>query len=351
MSQWQRRLNFREQLLRRNLMRLRAVIILAFSVFMFQCTSMSVKPEKKSGFFAVKKFGTNLGKLKMFAYVPNNLDDNAPLVVAMHGCTQSAADYAEVSGWNQLADRYGFAVVYPEQTVDNNRLSCFNWFNSWDIKAGKGEVSSIKNMIDFMKNLYSLNDQKIYVTGFSAGGAMTAVLSAVYPEMISGAAIIAGVPYRAARNIVEAENTLNDGAEKTPEEWSKLVKKARPNYKGAYPKIMVMQGAVDNIVNPKNLNELVKQWTAVHGLTEKPSKTLMVHGHSRNIYENKKGKRLIESYLLKDFGHSLPVDPGKAEYQGGVEKPDSIMGSPAKDANLFSSYVIARFWGLIKKGK
>ena len=60
------------------------------------------------------RFGTNPGKLRMFAYTPKNLPRSAPLVIALHGCTQTAAEYDHGTGWSSLADALGFAVVYPQ---------------------------------------------------------------------------------------------------------------------------------------------------------------------------------------------------------------------------------------------
>src|SRR4051794_26191924 len=81
----------------------------------------------------VTSFGSNPGALRMYSYVPTGLAAGRPVVVALHGCTQSAADYYGHSGWPKYADLYQAAVVFPEQTSSNNALSCFNWFTAGDI--------------------------------------------------------------------------------------------------------------------------------------------------------------------------------------------------------------------------
>src|SRR6266852_6978099 len=87
----------------------------------------------------VDGFGSNPGNLRMFGYLPSRLEANPALVVVLHGCTQSAAGYDHGAGWSTLADRYGFALLLPEQQRSNNPNGCFNWFQSGDIERGRGE--------------------------------------------------------------------------------------------------------------------------------------------------------------------------------------------------------------------
>src|ERR1044071_8977758 len=86
----------------------------------------------------VTGFGSNPGALRMFSYVPDGLPTGRPLIVALHGCTQSAADYYSHSGWPKYADASAAALVLPEQTSANNPLSCFNWFAPGDTRRGSG---------------------------------------------------------------------------------------------------------------------------------------------------------------------------------------------------------------------
>ena len=86
----------------------------------------------------ISSFGSNPGNLNMYVHIPNNMPSNAPLVLVLHGCTQSASSYASESDWNSLADEYGFYVIYAEQKSANNSSQCFNWFESGDITRGYG---------------------------------------------------------------------------------------------------------------------------------------------------------------------------------------------------------------------
>lgn len=81
-------------------------------------------------------FGSNPGALRAYRYRPEGLEPGAPLVVVLHGCTQSAAAYDLGSGWSRLADRHGFALLFPEQQRANNANLCFNCFRPFELEAG-----------------------------------------------------------------------------------------------------------------------------------------------------------------------------------------------------------------------
>jgi poly(hydroxyalkanoate) depolymerase family esterase len=143
----------------------------------------------------VAGFGSNPDALRMYGYVPDGLPAGRPVIVVLHGCTQSAADYFGHSGWPKYADEYRAALVFPEQTSANNPLSCFDWFTADDTARGRGEALSIKQMVDYALAHYGSDPHRVYVTGLSAGGAMTAVMLAAYPDVFAGGAVVAGLPY------------------------------------------------------------------------------------------------------------------------------------------------------------
>ena len=121
-------------------------------------------------------FGDNPGDLDARIYVPNAAP--VALVVVLHGCTQSASGYDRGSGWSQLAERHGFALLYPQQRRANNPNLCFNWYGPGDARRGRGEAASISQMVRTMAKQYGLDRSSIFVNGLSAGGAMTAVMLA-----------------------------------------------------------------------------------------------------------------------------------------------------------------------------
>src|SRR5690242_11597610 len=149
----------------------------------------------------LEKFGSNPGALVARVYIPEDLPRGAPLVVVLHGCTQNASVYDRGSGWSQLADRHGFAVLFPEQTRSNNVNLCFNWYQPGDARRGRGEAASIAQMVRTLVRNHALDADRLFVNGLSAGGAMTAVMLACYPELFAGGAIIAGLAFGIADNV------------------------------------------------------------------------------------------------------------------------------------------------------
>jgi poly(hydroxyalkanoate) depolymerase family esterase len=143
-------------------------------------------------------------RLRMFTYLPSDITAQRPLLVVLHGCTQNAESYDRGAGWSTLADRFGFALLLPEQPRSNNPNGCFNWFQTGDIERGHDEPLSIRQMVAKMVSDHAIDPARVFVTGLSAGGAMTSVMLATYPDVFAGGAIIAGLPYGAANNVQQA---------------------------------------------------------------------------------------------------------------------------------------------------
>jgi poly(3-hydroxybutyrate) depolymerase len=141
-------------------------------------------------------FGSNPGALNAYFFVPQTVVPNPALVVVLHGCTQNAAGYDHGSGWSQVAEDNGFILLFPEQRRGNNMNLCFNWFEPGDKRRGAGEPLSICQMTDKMVTRHGIDPTRIFVNGLSAGGAMTSVMLATYPELFAGGAVIAGLPFR-----------------------------------------------------------------------------------------------------------------------------------------------------------
>ena len=149
----------------------------------------------QSPLIEIADFGPNPGALRMFAHIPPRVARDGALVVVLHGCSQNAADYDLGAGWSTLADRFGFCLLLPEQQAANNPNRCFNWFQPGDNERGQGEAQSIRQMIDRMVSDHGIDPRRIFITGLSAGGAMTSVMLAAYPEVFAGGAIVAGLPF------------------------------------------------------------------------------------------------------------------------------------------------------------
>jgi poly(hydroxyalkanoate) depolymerase family esterase len=286
----------------------------------------------------VTGFGSNPGALKMFRYVPDGLPAGRPVVVALHGCTQNAAGYGTGSGWTQLADRFGFSVVLPQQQSGNNLNSCFNWFEAGDIARGQGEAESIAQMVRKQITDTGADPARVDVTGLSAGAAMTSVMLAAYPDMFAGGGIVAGLPYKCATSMVDAFTCMNPGKNQTPAQLGDAVRGAS-DHTGPWPTVSVWQGDADFTVSPSNMTEIVEQWTNVHGIPATPTSTDTVAGYPHAVYASG-GRTLVETYTITGMGHGQPLDPGTADGQCGTA------GAFLLDVGICAAWHMSAAWGL-----
>ncbi|HEV2783047.1 MAG TPA: PHB depolymerase family esterase [Actinophytocola sp.] len=276
----------------------------------------AVSPASAATIGEVTGFGTNPGNLRMFRYLPDGLPAGRPVVVALHGCTQTAAGYGTDAGWVRLADRWRFGLVLPEQQTVNNASRCFNWFQTGDTGRGQGEAESIAQMVRRTLADTAADRTRVAVTGLSAGGAMTAVLLATYPDMFSAGGIVAGLPYRCATTMIEAFTCMNPGRDRTAAQWGGLVR-AATTHTGPWPAVSIWHGTADFTVVQANQRELVEQWTDVHGIPGTPSRTDTVAGYPHAVYSDAAGRPVVETYTITNMGHGQPVDPGAADGQCG----------------------------------
>ena len=267
----------------------------------------------------------NPGAVTMRCFVPEGLPPRAPLVVVLHGCTQSAAAYDHGSGWTSLAAAHGFAVLFPEQARANNPNLCFKWFEAADTRRGGGEAASIANAVAAMMAEYRLDPARVFVTGLSAGGAMTAVMLATYPDVFAGGAIIAGLPFGAAHGVPEAMQAMANPTAATPRLLGDRVRAASA-FDGPWPIVSVWHGDADRTVNCRNGEAVAEQWANVHGAA-----------HDDNVWRTPAGVAVVELVKVEGMGHGTPIDAGR---DGSHAAPFML------DVGIGSSARIAAFWGL-----
>lgn len=291
----------------------------------------------------ITNFGHNPGKLRMYLYVPSDVKGPIPLVVALHGCSQNAEELAEISGWNELADRHGFAVLYPEQRSSNNMTTCFNWFLPHDNEGDGGELASIRSMMDYAAQLIAIDSERIFAYGLSAGAAMANSLLANDPAGFAGGAILAGGAHGSASTAWQGMKVMMNPEDLTPEEWKQRI--PGKLQRGNLPKVIVVQGTKDYVVDPRNALELIDQWTAAHetdneanGVDEAYTGNQSVH---RSYYSSEFEQEAVVFYSMIGLGHQLPVDPGPGPQQGGQS------GTFAVDVDFHATWYIARDFGLL----
>ncbi|WP_327256467.1 extracellular catalytic domain type 1 short-chain-length polyhydroxyalkanoate depolymerase [Streptomyces sp. NBC_01244] len=326
---------------RRALGRMTAVVALVVGAALLQpvpapAAEAAVSLQKISG------FGANPGALNMYVYRPAGLPAAPAVVVALHGCTQSAQIYADNSGLTKFADQYGFLLVFAETTSANNGNQCFNFFEPGDNRRGQGEAASIRQMVAYAASTYHTDSGRVHVTGLSAGGAMTSVMLSTYPEVFRAGAVIAGIPYACANSVVTAYSCMSPGVDRTPSAWAQSVRDANPGYSGPWPRVAIWHGDSDTKVVPKNADELRDQWTAVHGLDQSADRTSTIGPDNtrREQYLAGDGSVAVEVDRVPSLAHGTPVDPGTGAQQCGATGTGNFIRS------ICSSYWITGFFGL-----
>ena len=287
-------------------------------------------------------FGTNPGELAAWNYVPPGLPPGAPLVVVLHGCTQTAAAYDLGAGWSTLARRHGFALLYPEQVRANNANLCFNWFQPADVARHGGEAESIAQATAYIVRAHNLSPARVGITGLSAGGAMTAAMLATYPDLFQAGAIIAGLPFGSARGMNEAFGAMSGRVTQTAAAWGALVRSAGPSATKTWPAVQIWQGTADTTVRPSNGDELVKQWTDVHALPSSPNEQGIVDGVAHTVWM-KNGRPSVELYSVPGMQHGTPLNTRAAQ----ADQAAGRAGPHMLEAGISASYHIARGWGLL----
>ena len=307
-------------------------------------STATVASELGSGIVEVTGFGSNPGALKMYEYVPSGLAAKKPVVLVLHGCTETA-ESAAATGWNQLADEVGFTVVYPEQQTVNNSLRCFNWAGEYgvpdNVQRGKGENLSIKQMVDKTIAAHGSDPARVFVVGFSAGGGTAAIMAATYPDVFAGGATIAGIPYNCTTTYAEVNGCMKPGKTKTAAQWADIAKAGDPGFAGPWPRMSIWQGSADTTVAPANRTELVKQWTGVHGVDGKAPVTDTVDGQSHAVYTDSANKPVVETFEIAGMTHGVPVLPSAA---------CGTAGTYAFDKGICASRRIAAFFGITSGG-
>jgi len=281
-------------------------------------------------------FGSNPGALEAKLHLPEGLAPRSALVVVLHGCTQTAAAYDFGSGWSRLADDYGFAVLFAQQTRGNNANTCFNWFQPGDIGRDQGEALSIRQMIQTVVSRHDIDPGRVFITGLSAGGAMANVMLATYPEVFAGGAIIAGLPYATARTIPEAFDRMRGHGLPGAGSLQGALRSASA-HGGPWPTISIWQGTTDQTVVSANALAVAEQWRGVHETQNAPG-TTWIDGHKRMVWTDVHGRDAIELVQVAGMGHGTPIDVASGY---GRASPYML------DVGLSSTQHIARSWGLI----
>ncbi|MCE7027464.1 alpha/beta hydrolase family esterase [Jiella avicenniae] len=226
-------------------------------------------------------------------YVPARHDGSpAPLVVMLHGCTQSPDDFAAGTRMNELAEEVGFLVAYPEQTQRANAQRCWNWFEARDQRREGGEPALIAGITRDVVAEHGVDPKRVFVAGLSAGGAAAAIMGQRYPDLFAAVGVHSGLACGAARDMGSAFAAMRGGG---PVEAGDTV----------VPTI-VFHGDRDTTVAPVNGDGVIEQARAGAAATAVTSQGVSPGGiaYSRTVHREPDGRERLESWRIHGAGHA-----------------------------------------------
>ncbi|WP_174535675.1 extracellular catalytic domain type 1 short-chain-length polyhydroxyalkanoate depolymerase [Micromonospora chalcea] len=271
-------------------------------------------PASAASLTEVTSFGANPSNLRMYLYVPDTVAARPGLLVVNHYCTGSGPAMYSGTQFAALADRYGYIVVYPSVTRSSK---CFDVSSPQALRRdGGSDPVGIKSMVDYVRQRYPVDAERIFTTGTSSGAMMTNVLLGDYPDVFRAGAAFAGVPFGcfATTNGSEWNSECANGQVlKTPQQWGDLVRNAYPGYTGPRPRMQIWHGTNDETLRYPNFGEQIDQWTNVNGLSQTPAYTDSPQsGYTRTRYGGTGGTATVEAISMQGVTHNLPVDAAQA---------------------------------------
>ena len=296
-----------------------AAILFVFAVMTFSAGA------RAQGRWVVGRVGGAQGGRNYKLWLPAgySMKRRLPLVMMLHGCTQTPEDFAAGTRMNSLADKHSFLVVYPEQPQEANPLKCWNWFAPEHQSRDKGEPALLADVVRAVQSSHRTDARRVYVAGISAGGAMAVILGAAYPDLFAAVGVSAGLEYKAAASIPEALAAQKQGGP-DPVRQGRLAYEAMrsvPGFaarRGLMP-VIVFQGSDDGAVAPANAEQVAAQWVATNDLLDDGAGNGSVdyvrhgaaagsgvglHDYEVNIYRDRRGRPLVERWLVKGLRHA-----------------------------------------------
>ena len=276
-------------------------------------------PASAASLTQVTNFGDNPGGAQMYVYVPDTRPANPAIVVALHGCGGSGPGFYSGSEFASLADRYGFIVIYPSAEQQAGFGKCWDtWSDGAKVRGGGSDPVSLASMVAYTEQTYHGDPNRVYVTGSSSGGMMTDEMLALYPDVFKAGAAYMGVPFDCFANAADyppgTSKCTGGNMVRTPQQWGDEVRAAYPGYTGPRPPIQLWHGTADTLVPYQLLQEDIKQWTNVFGLSQTPTSTdTPQSGWTRSRFADSSGKVDVEAYSIQGAGHVLP-EAGMAAY-------------------------------------
>jgi poly(hydroxyalkanoate) depolymerase family esterase len=254
------------------------------------------QPEARPGQFISGIFGNQAGTRPYKLYIPTGYAGAPlPLIVMLHGCTQTPDDFAAGTRMNELAEERGCFVLYPEQTSRGNSSRCWNWFERAHQRRDQGEPAILAGMTRDCMSRYAIDPRKIYAAGLSAGGAMAAVLAAAYPDLYAAVGVHSGLAVGSAHDLRSALAAMQG----TPRR-----KAAGRRAAGSVP-LIVFHGDRDTTVHPRNGEHVVRESAdPANASSIERGSVPGGHAYTRTLHRDSNGQVVLEHWLVHGAGHA-----------------------------------------------
>jgi poly(hydroxyalkanoate) depolymerase family esterase len=258
------------------------------------------------GQFLSKSYSNEAGTRAYRLYIPSQYRGQPlPLIVMLHGCTQSPEDFAVGTRMNPGAERRNCFVAYPAQPASANPSKCWNWFRPGDQARGKGEPALIAGLTRDVMREYSIDEDRVYAAGLSAGAAAAAVLASAYPDLYAAIGVHSGLACGVASDVPSAFAAMRQS--RAP---AGCRVGSKPSVQSGYSRIVpaiVFHGDRDTTVHPGNSDQVIAQL----GETIRGLATTVEHGqspggraYSRILHRDSSGKAVFEQWVVHGAGHA-----------------------------------------------
>jgi poly(hydroxyalkanoate) depolymerase family esterase len=272
-----------------------------------------------TGSFVDRHHASAIGKLDYKLYTPANAAPGMPLVVMLHGCTQSPDDFARGTGMNRLADEMGFIVAYPAQSKTANPQKCWNWFKPGDQQRDRGEPALIAGATREIIAAHGIDPARVYVAGLSAGGAAAAIMGAAYPDIYAAVGVHSGLACGSARDLPSALSAMARGGDPAASSG------------GRHVPTIVFHGDADRTVHLANGEQVAAQaHAAAKGPLNRRSETGRSEGgraFTRATSHNQADLALVEHWTIHGAGHAWAGGSATGSYTdpGGPDASREMM--------------------------
>jgi len=256
------------------------------------------------GTFLIKTFRNGAGEREYKLYIPSREGgEPRPLILMLHGCTQSADDFAAGTRMNFAAEYRDCYVAYPEQTKSANPSKCWNWFDKAHQMQGHGEPAIIAGLIDQICRDHSIDPRRVYIAGLSAGGAAAAVMGQAYPDLFAAVGVHSGLPCGIAQDLPSAFAAMKGGYVPT-----------MPSH--TIMPTIVFHGDRDTTVHPKNGAAIASRAVAKNCYEKAVEQGCVENGrrYSRHVHRDERRKIVVEEWIIHDGGHAWSGGSNKGSF-------------------------------------